>query len=68
LAEFLLEKPVQMNTAVKNILTVVRSMLHIAVQLSTRLGSVRIKILRAWKAQNEIEDVIIGEDLLKASK
>ena len=40
-------------------------MIHITVQLTTRAGPMRIRSLRALVPQNEMEDMLIGEDLLK---
>ena len=40
-------------------------MIHITVQLTTRAGPVKIRSLRALVAQDEMEDILIGEDLLK---
>jgi len=54
-----------MKTAVKDVVTIAKSMIHIPVQLTTRAGLVRIRGLRALVAQDEMEDMLIGEDLLK---
>jgi hypothetical protein len=58
--ELPLEKPVKMKTAVKNVLTIAISMVHVIVQLTTRAGPGRIRSLRALMAQGEIEDMLIG--------
>jgi hypothetical protein len=42
-----LEEPVKMRTAVKHVLTVAKSMVHLTVQITTRAGPVRIRRLRA---------------------
>jgi len=63
--ETTLEKDVEMKTAVKDVVTIAKSMIHITVQLTTRAGPVRIRSLRALVAQDEMEDMLIGEDLLK---
>ena len=60
-----LEKDVQMKTAVKDVVTIAKSMIHITVQLTTGAGPVRIRSLRALVAQDEMEDMLVGEDLLK---
>ena len=54
-----------MKTAVKDVVTIAKSMIHITVQLTTRAGPVRIRSLRALVAQDEMEDMLIVEDLLK---
>ena len=58
--ELALEKPVEMKTAVKNVLTIAISMVHVIVQLTTTAGPGRIRSLRALMAQGEIEDMLIG--------
>ena len=63
--ETTLEKDVQMKTAVKDVVTIAKSMIHITAQLTTRAGPVRIRSLRALVLQDEMEDMLIGEDLLK---
>jgi len=63
--EATLEKDVGMKKAVKDVVTIVKSMIHITVQFTTRAGPVRIRSLRALAAQDEMEDMLIGEDLLK---
>jgi hypothetical protein len=63
--EATLEKDVDMKIAVKDVVTVAKSMIHITVQVTTRAGPVRIRSLRALVAQDEMEDMFIGEDLLK---
>jgi len=63
--EATLEKDVGMKKAVKDVVTIVKSMIHITVELTTRAGPVRIRSLRALAAQDEMEDMLIGEDLLK---
>jgi len=60
-----LEKDVEMKTAVTDVVTIAKSMIHITAQLTTRAGPVRVKSLRALVAQDEMEDMLIGEDLLK---
>ena len=60
--ETTLEKDVEMKTAVKDVVTIAKSMIHITVQLTTRAGPVRIRSLRALVAQDEMEDMLIGED------
>ena len=54
-----------MKMAVSDVVTIAKSMIHITVQLTTRAGPVRIRSLRALVAQDEMEDMLIGEDLLK---
>jgi hypothetical protein len=63
--EATLEKNVEMKTAVKHVVTIVKSMIHITVQLTTRAVPLRIRSLRALVAQDEMEDMLIEEDLLK---
>jgi len=65
LIEATLEKYVEMKTAVKDVVTIAKSMIHITVQLTTSAGRVGIRSLRALAAQDEMEDMLIGEDLLK---
>jgi hypothetical protein len=60
-----LEKDVEMKMAVKDVVTIAKSMIHITVQLTTRAGPVRIRSLGALVAQDEMEDMLIGESLLK---
>jgi len=55
-----------MRAAVKNVLTVARSMVRVNDQLTTRAGPVRIMILSALIAQDEMEEMIVGEDFLKS--
>jgi hypothetical protein len=62
--EATLEKDVEMKTAMKDVVTIAKSMIHITVQLTTRAGPVRIRSWRALVAQDEMEDMLIG-DLLK---
>jgi hypothetical protein len=59
------EKDVEMKTAVKDVVIIAKSMTHVTVQLTTRAGPVRIRSLRALVTQDEMEDKLIGEDLLK---
>jgi len=59
--EALLEKVVEMKMAVKDIVTIAKSMIHITAQLTTRAGPVRIRSLRALVAQDEMEDMLIGD-------
>jgi len=54
-----------MKMAVKDVVTIAKSMIHITVQLTTRAGLVKIRSLNALVAQDEMEDMLIGEDLLK---
>jgi hypothetical protein len=63
--EATLEKDVEMKMAVKDVVTIAKSMIHITVELTTRAGPVRIRSLSALVAQDEMEDMLIGEDLLK---
>ena len=63
--ESTLEKDVEMKTAVKDVVTIAKSMIQITVQLTTRAVPVRIRSLRALVAQDEMEDMLIGEDGLK---
>jgi len=63
--EATLEKDVEMKIAVKDVVTIAKSKIHITVQLTTRAGPVRIRSLRAVVAQDEMEDMLIGEDFLK---
>ena len=51
----MLEKDVEMKTAVKDVMTIAKSMIHITVQLTTRAFPVRIRSLRALVAQDEME-------------
>ena len=60
-----LEESVKMRTAVKHVLTVAKSMLHLTVQITTRAGPVRIKRLRAMVAQDGMEDILIGDGLME---
>jgi hypothetical protein len=60
--ETTLEKDVEMKTAVTDVATIAKAMIHIPVQLSTRAGPARIRSLRALVAQDEMEDMLIGED------
>jgi len=50
--EATLEKDVEMKTAVKDVVTIAKSMIHITVQLITRGGPVRIRSSRALVAQD----------------
>ena len=59
------EKDVEMKTAVKDVVIIAKSLIHITLRLTTRAGAVRIRSLRALFAQDEMEDMLIGEDLLK---
>ena len=52
LVETTLEKDVEMKTAVKDVVTIAKSMIHITVQLITRGGPVRIRSSRALVAQD----------------
>jgi len=63
--EATLEKDVEMKMAVQDVVTIAKSMMHITVQLTTTAGPVRIRSLRALVARDEMEDMLIGEDLLK---
>jgi hypothetical protein len=53
--ESTLEKDVEMKMAVKDTVTIAKSMIHITVQLTTRAGPVRIRSLSALVAQDEME-------------
>jgi len=61
-----LEKDVEMQRAVEDVVTIAKSMIHNTVPLTTRAGPVRIRSLRALVAQDEMEDMLIGGDLLKS--
>ena len=63
--EVTLEKDVEMKMAVKDVLTIAKSMIHITVQLTTTAGPVIIRTSRTLVAQHEMEDILIGEDLLE---
>jgi hypothetical protein len=54
-----------MKMAVKDVVTIAKSKIHMSFQLTTRAGPVRIRSLRAVVAQDEMEDMLIGKYRLK---
>ena len=55
----------EIRIAVNNVLTVAKSIVHLTVQITTRAGSVRIRTFRAVVPQDEVENMLIGDDLIE---